>query len=81
LSCKELRFSSRVFFSSYGFVGKAPNKLNHTETHIHPLPWKKKPKNKRKTNGSESLSPLNFLDFLSTMGHIKATTLWSNVGG
>ncbi len=41
-SCKELGFLSRVFFlSPYGFVGKAPNKLNHTETHVHPLLFQK----------------------------------------
>jgi hypothetical protein len=65
LSCKELGFSSRVFFSSYGFVDKALNKLNHIETHVHPLPQKEEPKRRRKTNGNEVLGPLNFPDFLA----------------
>jgi hypothetical protein len=31
-------FHLRFFLSSFGFVDKAPNKLSHVETHIHPLP-------------------------------------------
>jgi hypothetical protein len=37
----------------------------------------KKLERKRRTNASEGLGPLNFLDFFSTMGHMKATTFWS----
>jgi len=80
LSCRELGFSSRVFLSSYGFVGKAPNKLNHIETHIHPLPWKEEPERRKRTGGNEGLGPLKFLDFLSTLGHMRATTFCSKGG-
>jgi hypothetical protein len=34
LSYKELGF----LHSSSGFVNKTPNKFNHAESHIHPLP-------------------------------------------
>jgi hypothetical protein len=77
LSCRELGF----FLSSYGFVGKTTNKFNHIEIHIHPLPCKEKLERRRRINANEGLGPLNFLDFLSIMGHMKVTTFWSKGGG
>jgi hypothetical protein len=74
-------FHIGFFFSSYRFIGKTPNKLNHIEIHIHPIPWKEELERRRRTGGSEGLGPLNFLDFLSTLGHMKATTFWSKGGG
>jgi hypothetical protein len=37
-------------------------------------------KNISQMSGSEGLSLLNFLDFLSIVGHMKATTFWSKGG-
>ncbi len=73
-------FNLGFLLSSFGFVDKTPNKLSHVETHIHSPPWKEELERRRRTNGSEGLGLLNFLDFLSTMGHIGATTFW-NKGG
>jgi hypothetical protein len=82
LSYKELGFHLGFFLNSFGFVGEAPNKLNHAETHIHLLPCKEKLKKKRKkSSGSEGLSPLNFLDFLNMVGHMKTTIFWSKGRG
>jgi hypothetical protein len=65
LSCKELGFSSRVFSKFIWVCWQSPDS---------PLSLERKTR-KEKKNASEGLDPLIFLDFLSMMGHMKATTL------
>jgi hypothetical protein len=39
------------------------------------------PSLEKKTNGNEGLGPLNFIEFFSTVEHMRATTFWSKGGG
>jgi hypothetical protein len=48
---------------------------------FNPFPIKKELQKTRRTSGSEDFSLLNFLDFFSTVGHMKATIFWNKGGG